>query len=193
MIRKILELDLCPMTDSEFREVLELATSDIKANRIDFCKNTNLSEVVEIAKLCFRAQQRGKEKEAHQQKAGPQRISENFMDTNSGAYKVTDRVPWFVDAKELGGIIFMHAMAVGVITALIDDPYHTTDEMVQEIRGTLCDLKKVWSDDSVSAGSRNEKALRANGEPGNKTSLRVYHGLGKTTRSSLKKGKDCGG
>jgi len=191
MLRKILELDLGTMTDSQFREVIELATSDIKANRVDFGKNTNLSEVVEIAKLCFRAHQRVKE--VHQEKAVPQKSQENQMDNNSGAYKVTDRVPWFVDAKELGGIIFMHALAVGVIIALIDDPYHTTDETVREIRRTLCDLKKVWSDESISAGYRSEKALRANGEPGKKTSLRVYHSLGKTTRSSLKKGKDCGG
>ncbi|HZK53236.1 MAG TPA: hypothetical protein VFC84_03410 [Desulfosporosinus sp.] len=191
MLRKILELDLGPMTDSEFREVLDLAASDIKANRVDFCKKTNLSEVVEIAKLCFRAHLRGKEVKA--QRAGQKKSQQYLMDNNSGAYKVTDRVPWFVEAKELGGIIFMHAMAVGVINALIDDPYHTTNETVREIRATLCDLKKVWSDDSVSAGYRPEKALRANGEPRNKTSLKVYHGLGKTTRSSLKKGKDCGG
>ncbi|MDA8227172.1 MAG: hypothetical protein M0T74_05605 [Desulfitobacterium hafniense] len=59
MLRKILALDLGPMTDFEFREVLDLATSDIKTNRVDFGKRTSLSEVIEIAELCFRAQQRG--------------------------------------------------------------------------------------------------------------------------------------
>ena len=87
------------------------------------------------------------------------------MDNKSRKYKATDRVQGFVDAKELGGIIFMHAFAIGVITAIIDDPYHTADEKVQEIRGTLSDLKKVWSDASITDGYRQEKALRANGEP----------------------------
>ena len=108
------------------------------------------------------------------------------MDNNLGEHKVTDRVPWFVDAKELGGIIFMHAFAVGVITAIIDDPYHTADERVREIRGTLSDLKKVWSDGSISDGYRQEKALRANGEPREKKSLRLYHGSRKSSRSILK-------
>jgi len=89
------------------------------------------------------------------------------MDNNSAAYKVTDRVPWFGDVKELHGSIFLHAFAVGVITAIIDDPYYSADETVQEIRGTLSDLKKVWNDGSISDsdGYRQEKALRANGEP----------------------------
>ena len=68
MLRKILEFDLGPMTDSEFREVLDLATSDIKTNCIDFGKRTSLREVVEIAESCFRAYQRGTE--ANRLKAG---------------------------------------------------------------------------------------------------------------------------
>ena len=59
MLRKILELDLSPMTDSEFREVLILATSDIKTNRVDLGKRTSLPEVVEIAESCYKALQRG--------------------------------------------------------------------------------------------------------------------------------------
>jgi len=58
MLRKILEFDMDPMTDSEFREVLDLATSDIKTNRVDFGKRTSLPEVVEIAESCLRAFQR---------------------------------------------------------------------------------------------------------------------------------------
>lgn len=60
MLRKILELDLGPITESELREVLDLATSDIKINRVDFSKRTSLPKFVEIAELCFRAHQRGK-------------------------------------------------------------------------------------------------------------------------------------
>ncbi len=59
MLRKILELDLSPMTDSEFREVLILATLDIKTNRVDFGKRTGLPEVVEIAESYLKALQRG--------------------------------------------------------------------------------------------------------------------------------------
>lgn len=97
------------------------------------------------------------------------------MANNSGEYKATDRVPWFVDVKEHDGILFMHAFAIGVITAIIDDPYHTADETLKEIMGTLSDLKKVWNDGSISYsdGYRQEKALRANGEPREKKSLRV--------------------
>ena len=111
------------------------------------------------------------------------------MDNNLREYKATDRVPWFADVKEHDGITFMHAFAVGVITAIIDDPYHTADETVQEIRGTLSDLRRVWSDGSISDsdGYRHEKALRANGEPREKKSLRVYHSSRKTSRSILTK------
>jgi|GEM_PF-745666 len=170
MLRKILELDLCPMTDSEFREVLDLATSDIKTNRVDFCKKTNLCEVVKIAKLCFRAQQKGKE--AHQQKAGHKMRREKSMDNSLGDYKVTDRGTWFVEAKERRGITYMHAFAVGVITAIINDRYFTPEEIALEIRGTLSDLEKVLNDGSLSDGYRHEKALRANGEP--KIKLATY-------------------
>jgi hypothetical protein len=68
MLRKILVLDLDSMTDSEFREILALATSDIKTNRVNFGKRTSLPKVIEITELCFRAQKRGKA--ANQQKAG---------------------------------------------------------------------------------------------------------------------------
>jgi len=61
MLRKILELELDLMTDSKFREVLDLATSDIKTNHVDFGKRTSLPEVLEIAESCFRALQRGKD------------------------------------------------------------------------------------------------------------------------------------
>ena len=60
MLRKILESDLGPMTDSEFCQVLDLATTDIKTNRVDFGKRTSLHDAVEIAGSCFKLLQRGK-------------------------------------------------------------------------------------------------------------------------------------
>jgi len=100
------------------------------------------------------------------------------MDNDSGEYKVMDRVPWFVEAKERHGITFMHSYAVGIFTAIINDRYHTAEEMVREMRSTLSDLEKVWNDSSILAGYRQEKALRANGEPQEKDkSPLVYHNL----------------
>lgn len=61
MLRKILEFDSDIMTDFEFREVLDLATSDIKTNRVNFGKRTSLPEAVEIAQSCIKALQRGTE------------------------------------------------------------------------------------------------------------------------------------
>lgn len=49
------------MTDSEFREVLILATSDIKAKRVEFSKRTSIPEVVEIVERCLKTLQRGAE------------------------------------------------------------------------------------------------------------------------------------
>ena len=151
MIRKILESTLGSMTDTEFMETLDLANTDIVINRVGFGRRTSLNNVVEIAEICFKTLQRGRK--------------ENLMDNNSGEYKVTNRVPWFVEAKERRGITFMHSFTVGVITAIINDRYLTADEIVREIRGTLSDLEKVWSDGSILDGYRHEKALRANGEP----------------------------
>jgi hypothetical protein len=98
------------------------------------------------------------------------------MDNCSREYKVNDRGPWFVEAKERGGLSYMHSFAVGVITSIINDRYYTAAEIVREIRGTLSDLENVWSDGSIADGYRHEKALRANGEPReiDKSQL-VYH------------------
>ncbi len=60
MLREILEATLGPMTDSQFAEVLDLATTDIKINRVAFGKRTILNEAVEIAESCFIALGRGK-------------------------------------------------------------------------------------------------------------------------------------
>lgn len=60
MLRKILESKLALLTNAEFAEVMDLATTDIKINRIDFCKQTSLAEAVEIAAQCYVAMGRGK-------------------------------------------------------------------------------------------------------------------------------------
>jgi len=67
--------------------------------------------------------------------------------------------------RELQDICIRDNNVTGVITAIINDRDRTADERVQQIRGTLSDLEKVWSDGSISDGYRHEKALRANGEP----------------------------
>ncbi|MBU3146606.1 hypothetical protein [Clostridium sp. CF012] len=38
-----------PITDSEFKIIMEIATDDIKFNRINFKKYTNLNYVLDIA------------------------------------------------------------------------------------------------------------------------------------------------
>ena len=60
MLRKILESDLRPMADTEFYKVLDLVTSDIKTNRVDFGKRTSLSGMVEIAWISLNVLGRGK-------------------------------------------------------------------------------------------------------------------------------------
>lgn len=60
MLREILESKLGPMSDTQFAEVMDLATTDIKINRVNFGKRTSLSEAVEIAAGCFVALGRGK-------------------------------------------------------------------------------------------------------------------------------------
>ncbi|TGE36855.1 hypothetical protein E4K67_17295 [Desulfosporosinus fructosivorans] len=65
MLRKLLESFTCPMTNSEFEQVLDLATTDIKTNRVDFGKRTSLSDAVEIAASCFIALSRGKVARKH--------------------------------------------------------------------------------------------------------------------------------
>lgn len=59
MLRKLIESRVGPMFKAQFAEVLDLATTDIKGNRISFNKQTSLSDVVEIARRCFAAMGRG--------------------------------------------------------------------------------------------------------------------------------------
>ncbi|WP_407310999.1 hypothetical protein [Desulfosporosinus sp. SB140] len=60
MLRKLLEQTLGPISNSEFHQILDLATTDIKTNRVAFGKRTSFKEVVEIAIGCHIALQRGK-------------------------------------------------------------------------------------------------------------------------------------
>jgi hypothetical protein len=48
------------MTDTEFGQILDLATADILINRVGFGKRTSLADIAEIAKSCFIALGRGK-------------------------------------------------------------------------------------------------------------------------------------
>jgi len=60
LLRKIIESKLGPMTNTQFAEVMDLVTTDIKVNRLSYGKRTSLSEAVEIAAGCFVALGRGK-------------------------------------------------------------------------------------------------------------------------------------
>ncbi|MBC2721811.1 hypothetical protein [Desulfosporosinus sp.] len=59
MLRKIIETKTGPLTAAQFAEVMDLATTDIQINRLNFGKRTSLSEAVEIAAGCFIAMSRG--------------------------------------------------------------------------------------------------------------------------------------
>ena len=52
MIRKILEEDGIKLTNDDFYEVMEMATWDIKFNRIGFKKKTDSNEMIDIVKIC---------------------------------------------------------------------------------------------------------------------------------------------
>jgi len=58
MIRKALEAIVGPMTNSEFTEVMDLTTTDIRINNIAWGRRTSLRGVVEIARITFRMLQR---------------------------------------------------------------------------------------------------------------------------------------
>ena len=60
MLRRILESTLGPITNSQFTEIMDLATTDIKVNRVNFGKRTSLKYAVEIAGRCCIALGRGK-------------------------------------------------------------------------------------------------------------------------------------
>ena len=55
MIRKLLEGRVGPLSNEEFATIAEMATSDLKINRVGFRKCTSLNYVVEIAVSCSQA------------------------------------------------------------------------------------------------------------------------------------------
>lgn len=61
MIRKILEEDGIKLTDDDFYEVMEMATWDIKFNRIGFKKKTDSNEMIDIVKICCVVRERSEE------------------------------------------------------------------------------------------------------------------------------------
>lgn len=54
MIRKLIETCENKMTDEEFKETMEIATEDIKFNRILFKKRTSLENIVAISKRSYK-------------------------------------------------------------------------------------------------------------------------------------------
>ncbi|MDQ7095979.1 hypothetical protein REC12_20500 [Desulfosporosinus sp. PR] len=60
MLKKILESTLGSLTSSELKEILDLATADIKVNRVDFGKWTSLKQAINIAASCHSALKRGR-------------------------------------------------------------------------------------------------------------------------------------
>lgn len=59
MLRDNLELIIGPINNAQFAEVMDLTTTDIKTNRVNFGKRTSINDVVEIAKISFNALSRG--------------------------------------------------------------------------------------------------------------------------------------
>ncbi len=58
MLRMILESIVGPMSDNDFRDTMELATDDIRINRVGFNQQTSLPIVVDISVSCYSLVQR---------------------------------------------------------------------------------------------------------------------------------------
>ena len=54
MLRQILERTTGPLTNSQFAEVMDLTTLDIKVNRVGFNERTSIGYVVQVAEISFR-------------------------------------------------------------------------------------------------------------------------------------------
>ena len=54
MLRTILESRTGPLTNSQFAELMDLTTTDIRVNGIGFGKMTNLGNVLQVAEISFR-------------------------------------------------------------------------------------------------------------------------------------------
>lgn len=57
-LREKLELIVGPLSDQQFKEVMEIATDDIKVNIIGFGHKTDIDTVIKIAARCFDALKR---------------------------------------------------------------------------------------------------------------------------------------
>lgn len=54
MIRNILEASVGPMSNTQFAEIMDLTTTDIRVNNIGFGRRTSLGDVVRVAEISFR-------------------------------------------------------------------------------------------------------------------------------------------
>ena len=76
-------------------------------------------------------------------------------------YQIADRKPWFVNSKKHGGIRHMHALAIGVTSAIMNDRGRTSDEKVSETLGTLSNMNGTFNDKSIPDGSLDAKKAPA--------------------------------
>lgn len=53
MLKELLEKSSGPISNSTLKEILDLTTTDIKVNRINYGQRTSLREAVEIAGICY--------------------------------------------------------------------------------------------------------------------------------------------
>jgi len=83
------------------------------------------------------------------------------LDNTLADYQVADRRPWFADAKKCGGIPRMHSIAIGVISAIMNDRCRTSDEKVSETLGTLSNMNETFNDKSIPDGSLDAKKAPA--------------------------------
>lgn len=58
MIRAKVETITGPLTDAEYRQIMDLTTTDIMVNRVAWGKRTRLGGVLEIAGITFTVLQR---------------------------------------------------------------------------------------------------------------------------------------
>ena len=54
MLKQILERTTGPLTNSQFAELMDLTTTDIRVNGIGFGRMTSLGNVLQVAEISFR-------------------------------------------------------------------------------------------------------------------------------------------
>ncbi|WP_173361716.1 hypothetical protein [Desulfitobacterium hafniense] len=52
MLKRLIEAQAGRLTSMELRAVLDLATTDIRVNRVSFGRRTSLADAVGIAEIC---------------------------------------------------------------------------------------------------------------------------------------------